>query len=171
VADYWSKYEFGWHWSPTANHRDAVAAVELRALFEAQRLLGGPSLADHLTDPGHRRNRPDHARDGQRWPVPLLPVLGAGRVPAGAAPRPHPREVTGPERRPGAGVRVTEVRAALPPIEDALDLVREADAFRVEFNTVRPHEALAWNRPLHVHQGLADPATPTFQAAEILPTS
>ena len=19
VADYWSKYEFGWHWSPTAN--------------------------------------------------------------------------------------------------------------------------------------------------------
>ena len=29
VADYWSKYEFGWHWSPTANQHDAVAGVEL----------------------------------------------------------------------------------------------------------------------------------------------
>jgi transposase InsO family protein len=57
------------------------------------------------------------------------------------------------------------------PIDDALDLVREAEAFRAEFNTVRPHEALAWNRPLDVHQGLADPATPTFHRAEILPTS
>lgn len=57
------------------------------------------------------------------------------------------------------------------PIEDALDLVREADAFRLEFNTVRPHEALAWNRPYEIHQGLADPAIPTFQQPEILPTS
>jgi putative transposase len=34
VADYFSKYEFGWHWSPTANEQDAIAAVEL-ALAEA----------------------------------------------------------------------------------------------------------------------------------------
>jgi transposase InsO family protein len=26
--DYWSKYELGWHVSPTANQRDAIAAVE-----------------------------------------------------------------------------------------------------------------------------------------------
>jgi len=47
-------------------------------------------------------------------------------------------------------------------IDDALDLVHEADAFRVEFNTVRPHEALSWNRPFDVHQVLADPAVPNF---------
>ena len=29
VADYWSTYEFGRHWSPTANQDDAIAAVEL----------------------------------------------------------------------------------------------------------------------------------------------
>lgn len=39
IADYWSTYEFGWHWSPTANQHDAIAAVEL-VLDEAQRLHG-----------------------------------------------------------------------------------------------------------------------------------
>jgi putative transposase len=28
VADYWSKYEFGWHLSATANQYEAVAGVE-----------------------------------------------------------------------------------------------------------------------------------------------
>src|SRR3954454_1211926 len=42
--DYWSKYELGWHISPTANQHDAIAAVEL-ALTEAERLAGRP-LAD-----------------------------------------------------------------------------------------------------------------------------
>ena len=32
-------------------------------------------------------------------------------------------------------------------IDDALDLAREADAYRAQFNTIRPREALAWNRP------------------------
>ena len=27
--DYWTKYELGWHVSPTANQHDAIAAVEL----------------------------------------------------------------------------------------------------------------------------------------------
>jgi hypothetical protein len=42
--DYCSKYELGWHVSPTANQHDAVAAVEL-ALADAERLVGRP-LAD-----------------------------------------------------------------------------------------------------------------------------
>ena len=37
--DYWSKYELGWHVSPTANQHDAIAAIEL-ALTEAARLAG-----------------------------------------------------------------------------------------------------------------------------------
>ncbi len=56
-------------------------------------------------------------------------------------------------------------------IDDATDLVREAEAFRVEFNTIRPHEALAWNRPRDVHAGRADPTAPTFPEAETLPSS
>ena len=39
IADYWSKYEFGWHWSATANQFDAITAVEL-AITEAEKLLG-----------------------------------------------------------------------------------------------------------------------------------
>jgi hypothetical protein len=45
---------------------------------------------------------------------------------------------------------------------DALDLVTHAEDYRVEYNTVRPHEALAWNRPLEVHLGLADPLIPNL---------
>jgi transposase InsO family protein len=39
VADYYSKYEFGWRWSPTANQHDAIAALEV-AIVEAEHLAG-----------------------------------------------------------------------------------------------------------------------------------
>ncbi|MGI8628243.1 MAG: methyltransferase [Geodermatophilaceae bacterium] len=38
-------------------------------------------------------------------------------------------------------------------------------------NTLRPHEAIAWNRPKELHLGVADPKIPTFQATEILPST
>lgn len=113
VADYWSKYEFGWHWSPTANQHDAIAAVEM-ALTEAQRILGEVPLVEHLTDPD-TGDGPDHFGHRQRWSVPVVQVRRSHRWPAGAAARPDPGEVTGSERCPRAGVRVVEVRAALPP--------------------------------------------------------
>jgi transposase InsO family protein len=56
------------------------------------------------------------------------------------------------------------------PIDDPLDLAREAEAFRVEVNTIRPHEALAWNRPHEVHRGIAEPSIPNSHEPEILPT-
>src|SRR5690606_3211318 len=51
-------------------------------------------------------------------------------------------------------------RLFLEEIDDVLSLVAHADDYRAEYNTVRPHEAIAWNRPLEVHLGLADPLTP-----------
>ena len=56
-------------------------------------------------------------------------------------------------------------------IVDVLDLTSHAEEFRIEFNTIRPHEALSWNRPLEVHLGLPSPTIPTFERAEILPLS
>jgi hypothetical protein len=56
-------------------------------------------------------------------------------------------------------------------IIDVVDLTNHAEEFRIEFNTIRPHEALSWNRPLAVHLGLASPTIPTFERAEILPLS
>ena len=48
-------------------------------------------------------------------------------------------------------------RLYLEEIEDGLDPARHAEAYRIEYNTIRPHEALAWNSPLDVHLGLVDP--------------
>ena len=46
--DYWSKYEFGYHLSPTANQHDAIAAVEA-AIVEAETTLG-TTLLEQATD-------------------------------------------------------------------------------------------------------------------------
>ena len=43
--------------------------------------------------------------------------------------------------------------------------------YRVEYNTLRPHETIAWNRPIEVHLGLADPTIPNFDSEETLPTT
>ena len=59
----------------------------------------------------------------------------------------------------------------LEDIPDALDLIAHAEAYRVEYNTVHPHEHLAWNRPPDVHTGLPDPLVPDFPEPEILPTA
>lgn len=171
IADYWSKYEFGWHWSPTANQHDAIAAVEL-ALAEAHRLLGDASLLEQLTDPD----------TGEVVPIALVTDNGGPfrsfRFGALITARPELRHVRTRVRSPGQnGVRerafgsLKYERLYREPIDDALDLVREGETFRVEFNEIRPHEHLAWNRPRDVHLGLADPTIPTFERDEILPTT
>ncbi len=55
-------------------------------------------------------------------------------------------------------------------IDDAVMLAKHAEQYRIEYNQIRPHEAIAWNRPQEVHLGLADSTIPTFQPTEILPT-
>jgi putative transposase len=50
-------------------------------------------------------------------------------------------------------------------------LAQHAENYRNEYNTLRPHEALSWNRPLEVHLGLADPTVPNFPSTQILPTT
>lgn len=56
-------------------------------------------------------------------------------------------------------------------IDDALALAEQLAAYRHDYNTVRPHEAIAWNRPLEVHLGLADPTIPNLGREEFLPTT
>ena len=54
-------------------------------------------------------------------------------------------------------------RLFIDEIDDAVMLAKHAEDYRVEYNTIRPHEALAWNRPPDVSQGTADPTIPTLQ--------
>ncbi len=62
-------------------------------------------------------------------------------------------------------------RLFLDEIPDALELAERAEACRVEYNTVRPHEAIAWNRAKEVHLGLAYPTIPNFETRQTLPLS
>ena len=48
-------------------------------------------------------------------------------------------------------------------IPNALTLVERVADYRIECNTVRPHEATAWNRPLEVHLDRASATNPTFK--------
>jgi len=57
-------------------------------------------------------------------------------------------------------------RLFLDEINDAVMLATHAEEYRIEYNQVRPHQALAWNRPQEVHQGLANPRIPTFHTTK-----
>lgn len=172
IADYWSKYELGWRWSTTANQYDAIAAVEL-ALAEAERLLpDGQDLLEYLTDPD----------TGEIVPITLVTDNGGPfrsfRFQTFIDKRPELRHVRTRVKSPGQnGVRerafesLKYERLYLEEIHDGLQLVEVAESFRVEFNTIRPHEALSWNRPIDVHQGRADPSTPNFDRPDFLPHS
>ena len=59
----------------------------------------------------------------------------------------------------------------LEEIPDAIDLAAHAEHYRVEYNTVRPHEAIAWNHPIEVHLGYADPTVPNFPEPQNLPSA
>ncbi len=169
--DYWSKYELGWHIAPTANQHDAIAAVEL-ALTEAERLAGRPLL--DLAE-----------RDEQGNVVPRVTIVTDNggpfrsfRFEAFIATHPELRHVRTRVKTPGQnGSRergfgsLKYEKLFLEEIPDALDLVAHAEDYRVEYNTVRPHEALAWNRPREVHLGLADPLIPNFPETEDLPAA
>jgi putative transposase len=168
-TDYWSKVELGWHLSLTANQHDAVAAVE-SAIGEAERLAGGVPLADQLTS----------RETGQIKPVTVVTDNGgpfrSARFAAFIAARPELHHVRTRAHTPGQnGVRergfesLKYERLYREHIPDGLALAAHAEAYRLEFNTLRPHEALAWNRPIDVHLSRADPAIPSFDRADFLP--
>ena len=90
--------------------------------------------------------------------------------------RPEPDHVRTKIKPPGQnGARerafgsLTYERALPEEITHGAWLAEHADAFRVQFNTIRPHETLAWNRPRDVHLGQADPSSPNSPEPETLP--
>ncbi len=57
-------------------------------------------------------------------------------------------------------------------IDDGHQLGVEAEAYRQLFNTIRPHEALDWQRPLDVHlEACNDQQTTNSNEPELLPLS
>jgi len=169
--DYWSKYEHPFHVSPTANQHDAIDAIEL-ALADFEAMFGYRLVDDCPIDP----------ETGQLLPVVTIVTDNGGpfrsfRFEAFIAGHPELHHVRTRVRTPGQnGSRergfgtLKYERLFIDEIDDALMLAKHSEEYRTEYNTIRPHEAIAWNRPKEVHFGLADPTIPTFQTTENLPT-
>ena len=137
------------------------AAIEL-ALAEAGRLAGRPLLELAPRGPDGtllplitilRTTVERSAPSGSRPSSPLTPSC-ATSVPA-----------SGRQGRTGHGtrLRVAEVPAAVPRGDRRRPRPRRhAERYRIDYNTIRPHEALSWNRPIEVH--LARPTRPPSRA-------
>lgn len=168
--DYWSKYEYRAHVSPTANMHDAVTAVEL-ALAEAVSLRGGP-LESRL-----------NGETGEIEPVLTIVTDNGGpfrsfTFEAFIAAHPELRHVRTRVRTPGQNGSRERGFGSMKyewlyreEIDDALALVDHVEAYRQDYNHVRPHEAIAWNRPADVHAGRARPDVPNFENEKTLPTT
>lgn len=169
--DYWSTYEHQWHTSPAANQPDAIAAIEL-ALADRERVFGRPLIEAC-------------ERDEAGAVIPAVSIVTDNGGPFRAfrfehfiAAHPELRHVRTRVRTPGQnGSRergfgsLRYERLFLEEIDDVLALVTHAEDYRTEYNTVRPHEAIARNRPLDVHLGQVGPLVPNSPEYENLPAA
>lgn len=149
-ADYYSKYEFGWHVSTTSRASDAITSVEL-AIAEAERLTQ-QSLLQQQTEPD----------TGEVRPITLVTDNGAAFKSAQFArflrSRPELSHVRTRANTPGQnGVRERAFGSLKYEhlyrleIDDGQTLATEAEQYRQVFNHTRPHEALGLRRPADVH--------------------
>lgn len=147
--------------SPTANQRDVIDAVEL-ALADDEEFFGHPMVGDCPVD----------EQTGQVLAVVTIVPDNGGPFRSfwfEAFIELHPElahvrtRVTSPgqngSRERGFGT-LTHERLFIDEIDDAVMLAERAEDYHIEYNQVRPHEAIAWNRPKEVHLGQADPNTP-----------
>ncbi|MCT1606962.1 integrase core domain-containing protein [Nesterenkonia massiliensis] len=168
--DWYSKFEHRFHTSPTANQHDAIAAIEL-ALEDYKAMFGHPLIDACDLDPD----------TGELLPAVTIVTDNGGpfrslNFELFITSHPELRHVRTRVKSPGQnGSRergfgtLKYERLFLDEIPDALALIERAEDYRAEYNTIRPHEAIAFNRPQEVHLGLADPTIPTFEREKILP--
>lgn len=150
-ADYFSKYEFGYHVATTGMARDAIAAVQL-AITEAEQ-LAGCSLAQQVTDPNSGEIRPItlvtdngaafRSARFQRF-LDSCPELTHVRT------RAHSPGQNGVRERAFGSLKYEHLYRI--DITDGQSLAGETEAYRQVFNHTRPHEALGLRRPAEVHQ-------------------
>ena len=161
--NYWSTCESPWHISPPANQFDAIEAVE-QALADYQNLFGHPLIDQCTIDPDN----------GEMLPVVTIVTDNDGpfrsfRFETFIAGHPELHHVRTQVKSPGQNYSLERgleslkyERGYLHAITDSLVVAEHAEDCRLECNTIRPHEALAWKSPRDVHLGTADPSTPNF---------
>jgi putative transposase len=175
-ADYWAKYELGFHVATTCNHGDAIRAVEI-AIDEAERVLGRPLIEDLDVDP----------ETGEPIKIKLVTDNGgafkSSRFASFVASTQTLAHIRTRRKSPGQnGVRerafglLKYQHLHRHDITDGPMIAVEAERYRQVFNTVRPHEALGMSRPAERYLSPVPdlpltPSTPTPSQPENLPTS
>lgn len=151
-ADYWAKYELGFHVATTCNHRDAIRSVEI-ALAEAETVLGKPLHEDLDV----------HPETGEVIKIKLVTDNGgafkSGRFAAFIASTGVLQHIRIRRKSPGHnGVRERAFGSLKyehlyrHEITDGPAVAREAEAYRQVFNRIRPHESLGMARPAERYQ-------------------
>ena len=163
VVDYATKVVLAAPVSTRTAARDALSAVQA-AIAEAEALLGMPLLED-CVDP----------ETGELHPVTLVTDNGPcyksidfARFIAG---RPELRHVRTRHYAPQTNGVVERFNQSLKyerlyrlQIGDGQALVEEIETFRSTYNTIRPHETLAWARPMDTY--LRQPTTYALSEAQ-----
>jgi putative transposase len=169
--DYWSKYGFGWHLTPTANQHDAVAAIEL-AIAKAERLAGGVPLLEQVTD----------TATGEIRRVTVVTDNGGPfrsfRFEAYIATRPELHHVRTRVRTPGQNGGRERGFGTLKyewlyrhDIDHALDLAEYAEAYRLDYKHRPPARSPRLEPPDRGPPRPRRPDSPNFPDQEILPTA
>ncbi len=159
VVDYATKVNLAATISGTTAARDAIAAIEA-AIAQAERLLGHRLLDDCLdrvtgellpvtivTDNGPAYKSTDFRRF-----IASRPELAHVRT------RHHAPQTNGVVERYNQSLKYEHLYRL--EIADVVELADEVEAFRVIYNTIRPHEALDFATPLSRY--LATPHEPNL---------
>lgn len=155
VIDYATKLVLAGPVTATQTHRDAIASVQA-AVAEAERLLARP-LVEDLID----------ANTGEITPVflvtdngPCFKAAAFARFIDGRPELTHIRtrrrspQTNGVIERYHGAIKIEHLWRELPA--DGAEMTRMVDEFRQLYNHVRPHQALAGDRPIEAF--LTDPA-------------
>ena len=160
AVDYWAKPVLGCLVSTAKTAPDMIAALDT-AVTAAETLIGMP-LVDDCVDPS----------TGQVEALIVVtdngPAMRSAAVAAWFARRPWMRHVRTRHRAPETNGVVERLFASLKyerlyrhDITDGTDLATHVDDFTDEYNQIRPHETIHWQRPLDRYLTTPEPSNPT----------
>lgn len=160
TVDYWAKPVLGCVVSTTKTASDMIAALNA-AVAAAEALIGTP-LADDCVDPA----------TGEVEALIVVtdngPAMRSAAVAAWFTRRPWMRHVRTRHRAPETNGVVERWFQSLKyerlyrhDITDGTDLAEHVEAFIDDYNRIRPHENIDWQRPLHRYLTTPEPSNPT----------
>lgn len=165
TVDYWAKTVLVCRMAATKTASDMIAALE-EAISHAETLIGGP-LEDDCVDPN----------TGELTPLIIVtdngPAMRSIAVASWFRKRPWLTHVRTRHRAPETNGVIERWFESLKyerlyrhDIDGADDLAAHIDDFIHEYNRIRPHEAIDWQRPHDRYLTTPEPSNPTTPETE-----